>query len=463
MDRRTLSAPQRVALLSVVAAAGLAVLKLVTGLLTGSLGMLAEAAHSGTDLAAAILTLLALRVAIRPADRDHAYGHGKAEHLAALAEGVFLVLVSAAIAGQAIARLSGSSGHQVDATWWSFAVLGIVLAVDLARALVSSRAARRHGSAALKANAVHFASDFAGTLAVLGGLVLVRSGTPEGDAIAALVVAGIVIVAAVRLMRENVQVLMDREAVGASDVVRHAIEVAEPRAELRRVRTREAGGRAFVDVVLAISADAALVQGHAVADNVERAIRDELPGSDITVHIEPRGSSDLRVRATGAALSVRRVREVHNVRTILVDGETTMSLHVKLPADDSLASAHAIADAVEEAIRDAVPEVDRVHVHIEPLAAPVDASAAGAAGDEEHRAVLTRVVRELTGSGPLALRLHLEPRGLVAFVTLALPGTVTVAAAHDVAADVEARARRELPGLVEVVVHTEPRQEATLP
>lgn len=288
------SAPQRVALLSVVAAAALALLKLATGLLTGSLGFLAEAAHSGTDLAAAILTLLALRVAVRPADREHAYGHGKAEHLAALAEGIFLVLISGVIAGQAILRLTGDADHDVDATWWAFVVVAIVLTVDLSRALISARAAREHGSAALAANAIHFASDFAGTLAVLAGLVLTRAGTPEGDAVAALVVALLVVIAAVRLMRENVQVLMDREPVGAADAVRSAIEAAEPRAELRRVRTREAGGKAFVDVVLAISPDAALAQAHAVADNAESAISDALPGSDVTVHMEPRGKGDLR-------------------------------------------------------------------------------------------------------------------------------------------------------------------------
>ncbi len=450
-----LSSPQRVALLSVIAAALLAVLKLVTGLITGSLGMLAEAAHSGTDLAAAILTLLALRVAVRPADREHAYGHGKAEHLAALAEGAFLIVVSAVIAGQAIARLSGNVAHDVDAPWWSFAVVAVVLAVDLSRAMISARAARRHGSPALAANAVHFASDFAGTLAVLAGLLLARAGTPEGDAVAALAVAVLVVAAALRLMRENVQVLMDREPPGATEAVRVAVAAAEPRAELRRVRTREAAGKAFIDVVLAISPDAALAQGHAVADNAERAIRAALPGSDVTVHMEPSGSSDLRERATGAALSIRSVREVHNVRTIVVDGATTMSLHVKLPADETLDDAHAVADAVEGAIAAAVPEIDRVHVHLEPLAAPIDA--ATVPEDKEHCVLLARVVRETTGSEPRALRLHREPRGLVAFVTLALPGDVTLAEAHEVAADVEKSARAGLPSLVEVVVHTEPR------
>src|SRR3954465_4883817 len=136
-------AQQRTALLSVAAACFLVAVKLGTGLVTGSLGILAEAAHSGTDLVAALLTLFAVRIAVRPADQEHNYGHGKAEHLAALAESTFLMLVSAFLAFQAVVRLSASAHHDVRTTWWSFLVLAVVIGVDASRAIVSQRAARR--------------------------------------------------------------------------------------------------------------------------------------------------------------------------------------------------------------------------------------------------------------------------------------------------------------------------------
>src|SRR5215211_8599259 len=150
-------AQQRTALLSVVAAAFLVAVKLATGLVTGSLGLIAEAAHSGTDFVAALLTLFAVRVAVRPPDREHHYGHGKAEHLGALGESAFLMLVSVAIAGESLRRLIEGKGHGVEAAWWAFLVLAVVIAVDASRALVSLRAARRYRSAALAANALHFA------------------------------------------------------------------------------------------------------------------------------------------------------------------------------------------------------------------------------------------------------------------------------------------------------------------
>ncbi|MDX6484845.1 MAG: hypothetical protein QOE95_2618, partial [Gaiellaceae bacterium] len=148
---------RRTALVSVLAAVALVALKLGTGIATHSLGLVSEALHSGTDLVAALLTFFALGVAVRPADVQHAYGHGKAEHLAALAEGGILVLASLFISWQAIVRLAGSAESHVKAAWYAFVVLGVVLVVDATRTLVSWRASQRYGSAALASNALHFA------------------------------------------------------------------------------------------------------------------------------------------------------------------------------------------------------------------------------------------------------------------------------------------------------------------
>jgi cation diffusion facilitator family transporter len=448
---------QRTALFSVFAALALVALKLVTGLLTGSLGLLAEAAHSGTDLVAALLTFFALGVAGRPADREHPYGHGKAEHLAALGEASFLVLVSVLVAVQAAVRLASPNTHHVDATWWVFAVVGVVLAVDLMRATASWRASRRLHSAALGANALHFASDFVGSLAVLVGLIFVNAGVPAADPIAALVVAVLVVIAAARLMRQNVDVLMDRSSPAAESVARASIASAVPRAELRRLRMREAAGRHFIDATIAVAPDAAAVQGHAVADAVEDAIASALPDSDVTVHIELRESADPRERATGAAQSVRGVREVHNVRVVSVDGETDLSLHAKLPAGLPLTYAHVAADKIEAAVRRAVPEVRRVDVHLEPLAASsLDGRPATAAESEKHREDIARAVRTVTGEDPHEMHLHVEDRGLVVALTIGLPADGSLQDAHDAAGSIEELIRAEHPDIAEVLVHTEP-------
>ncbi len=456
--RRRLNAPQRTALLSVLAAAALVALKLVTGLLTGSLGLLAEALHSGTDLVAALLTFLALGVALRPPDPDHPFGHAKAEHLAALGEAAFLVLVSVVIAVQAVVRLVGGDHGALDPSLVAVAVVVVVIVVDAARATVSWRASRRHASAALASNALHFASDLVGSAAVLAGLLLARAGYPEADPIAALVVSVLVVTAAARLMRRNVDVLMDRAPEQAELTVRGAIARAEPTADVRRVRVRQAGRRHFVEVTIGIRADAALGQGHAVADAVEAIVAEALPQSDVVVHVEPRAEGgDLRERASGAALTVRGVHEVHNVRLSRVDGRQELTLHLKLPAAERLAAAHGTADAVEEAIRRAAPEIDVVHTHLEPLGVPREGrrpskADAAAADDAIRAAVLAR-----TGEPPRAVSLRREDEGLVAHVTIALPADEAVASAHRTAQRVERDLMASLPEAAAIVVHTEPR------
>jgi cation diffusion facilitator family transporter len=450
----------RSALASVVAAAFLVTLKLVAGLVSGSLGLVAEAVHSGTDLVAALLTFLALRVAVRPPDRDHPYGHGKAEHLAALGEGGFLVLASAFIGIQAVTRLIDGAHGELDPQWWTFAVLGVVLVVDVSRLVVSRRAAVRHGSPALASNALHFASDMVGTVAVLLGLVLARAGTPEADSLAALAVAVLVVVAAVRLMRQNVDVLMDATPEEAQDAARQAILDAEPEIELRRLRVRAAAGRNFVEATVAVPPDAALGEGHAVADSIEEAVSEALPGSDVVVHVEPAAPTDgdLRERASAAALTVRGVREVHNVRVVDVGGRPELSLHLKLPADLGLGAAHDIACAVEAAIHDAVPEVVDIHTHIEPLSPD-------AAGEEPRHAdvaaeaeAVRQVVRDVTGREPEGLRFRNGEEGLVTLLTVRLAGDQTLDDAHRAASEIERRVRERAPRIAEVIVHTEPAE-----
>src|SRR6185436_6274438 len=222
---------RRTALVSIGAAGALVALKLGTGLASGSLGLVTEALHSGTDLVAALLTFFAIGVAGRPADSSHPYGHGKAEHLAALAEAGVLLLVSLAVGALAVGRLAGWIDIETSTAWWVFAAVALVIAIDISRTAVSVRAARAYSSPALSSNALHFGSDLVGTLAVLIGLVAVRAGWPAGDSLAALFVAFLVVTAAARLIRRNVDVLMDRAPADAVLAAREAIATLDPHVE----------------------------------------------------------------------------------------------------------------------------------------------------------------------------------------------------------------------------------------
>src|SRR5579884_165767 len=443
---------RRSALISVAAAAALVVLKLSVGLATHSLGLVSEAAHSGTDLVAALLTYFAIRVAARPADVTHQFGHGKAEHLSALGEAGFLVLVSLFISWRALERLAGSTSAHVSVTWYALAVVGVVLLIDVSRTLVSFRASRRYGSPALASNALHFGSDFLGSTAVLVGLILARHGHPNGDAVAALLVAVLVLLGAARLIKVNVDVLMDRAPAEAEAAALAAIGELRPSVQLRRLRMRQAAGRQFADVVIGVSPAAAVGQGHAAADAVEAAVERALPNADVVVHVEPLEDATLRERVHAAAVGVPRVREVHNIALVDVGGRTELSLHLKLPGELSLDEAHDVAESLEAAVRAAIPEISGVQTHLEPL---TEASA-GAEVDADEEALVRRVVREETGRDPRELRFLRTDAGLVAFLTLGLEGTSRLDDAHARASEIEERIRRERPDIADVIVHTEP-------
>jgi len=258
--------------------------------------------------------------------------------------------------------------------------------------------------------------------------------------------------AAFRLMRRNVDVLMDRAPAAAEEAARLAIMDISPSVHLSRLRMRQAAGRHFADVVIGVEPDAVVGQGHAAADAVEHAVQDALPEADVVVHVEPlEGATAVRERALAAVLAVPRVREVHNVSVLSVDGGTELSLHLKLPGDLSLDEAHAVAEEVERAITSAVPEVTAVQTHIEPLAE--EAGAAEVSGDD---ATVRAIVRAACGVEPKDLRFLTTDEGIVAYLTLGLGGETALADAHALASRIEEEIRRRLPEIADVLVHTEP-------
>jgi divalent metal cation (Fe/Co/Zn/Cd) transporter len=265
----------------------------------------------------------------------------------------------------------------------------------------------------------------------------------------------LVLVAAARLMKQNVDVLMDRVPADAERAALAAIGQIEPAVDLRRLRMRQAGGRQFADVVITVPPGAAVGQGHAAADRVEAALHTALPGSDVVVHVEPEeDEAAIRDRAHAAALEVAGVREVHNVSVLDVDGRTEVSLHLKLPGNLRLEEAHEVATAVERAIAAAVPEVDAVQTHLEPL---TEAGAGTDPGDMTADAALVeRIVQEATGRRPRDVRFLHTDEGLLAYLTLELDPGTALADAHASASEVEERIRRARPQIADVIVHTEP-------
>ncbi|MGB0096414.1 MAG: cation diffusion facilitator family transporter [Solirubrobacteraceae bacterium] len=446
---------RRTAVVSVFAAGALVVLKLGTGLLTGSLGLVSAGIESSGDVVAAVLTLFAIRLGGRPADASHPYGHRRAENLAALGEAAILTGGGIVVVVAAIGRLSGS-GEPFEVHWYVFVVIGVALAVDVSRVLVSLRGAEKYRSAALRSNAFHFAGDMAGSLAVLAGLVAVSAGFHRGDAVAALLVAAIIFAAAARLIVENARVLMDTTPAEAHARAHAAISDLRDDIDLRRLRVRESGGHYFADAVVTVPPGQAVVEGQSIADHIEAAVRRTLPDIDVVVHLEPRREGlALRDRALAAALAEPLVRDVHDISIYKHGDRDSVSLHLKLEPDVPLAQAHEVAERVEAVLR-AQPGVDDVHTHLEPLERPLAAGEETGASDESERQRITQLVVDRTGHAPRELRLLHTRGGLVVFVSVVAGHDTGLPDAHELASRLEDDIRDAQPHMTDVVVHTEP-------
>jgi cation diffusion facilitator family transporter len=282
------------ALSSVIAAIGLTGFKLIVGLLTNSLGILAEAAHSGLDLVAAAMTYLAVRVSDKPADQEHPFGHGKVENLSALFETLLLLATSGWIIYEAIQRLFFVN-VKVEASIWSFLVMGTSIVIDYTRSRILYKAARKYKSQALEADALHFSTDiWSSSVVIVGliGLTIARylpalDWMQKTDAIAALIVAIIVIYISGELGWRTISALLDTAPMGLSEKVEKIATSIEGVINAHAIRIRPSGAHTFIDMHITMNGTTTLNEAHAVTEIIERAIHAIISPSDITVHVEP--------------------------------------------------------------------------------------------------------------------------------------------------------------------------------
>ena len=456
-----------VALSSVLAAVLLTGMKLVVGVSTGSLGILSEAAHSALDLVAAVVTLVAVRVSGRPADREHTYGHGKVENLSALFEVALLFATCIWIIVEAVDRLFFKVVH-VEATPVAFAVMIASIVIDISRSRALARVAKKYSSQALEADALHFSTDVWSSSVVLLGLVGVLLAARPGlgwlvkaDAVAALGVAAIVVWVSYTLGRKTAGDLLDEVPPGLRDDLFQAVRVPGV-VDVGRVRVRRSGPETFADVTLMVGGDTRLEQAHEIANSAEIAVRRLLPGADVVVHVEP--SAPLGPRhpedlvAVVRRIAAEHALAVHDIRLQDVLGSRSLELHVEVDGSLSIAEAHERASEFEAAVRRASRALNHVVTHIEPLAA---ATLARPVTPAEELRVL-EILHELSRDPDLGCQPHdvtVQRTGPDLSVSFhcAVGADIAVADAHALTERVERALRERLRHVGRVTIHVEPR------
>jgi cation diffusion facilitator family transporter len=445
--------PELVALGSVAIGVALVIGKLVVGLLTGSLGILSEAAHSFLDLAASGFTLLAVRTSRKPADSEHPYGHGRTENLAAFAEGILLLITAAGIAFEAIRRLI-SGGPPVNPAGYAFGLLIATLFIEAGRAGVLRRVGRRADSEAMLADATNRLSDVLATIGVMAGLVCVRMGLTWADSVAALLVAAIIARSAAMLVWHSGDILIDRAPAGAEKQLRAAIQDVTGVHEVRSVRVRRSGPQLIGDARIATGRMVPLEAAGALVDDVKARARSVLPTLDLEVVVEGHEQrADLVERIHAAAARNGSVRDLHNVTVEReADGSLHLTMHAKLPGDMSLANASLVSEELERSVRMELPDAARIDIHLEPMEPRV------VRGEDvtQRRAQLAERMREIVAAHPdvrrsVDVELSDRHQRIYAHVVAEVAGDMSLEDAHRVESQLEEEIRRALPEVHEVV------------
>ena len=449
---------QFVAATSVVAAVFLTTIKIAVGCLTGSLGILAEAAHSGLDLVAAIITLFAVRVSDRAPDKAHHYGHGKIENLSALAETFLLFLTCAWIIYEAVQRLFFQTQH-VEATNWAFATMAISIVVDFSRSRALARVAKKYQSQALEADALHFQTDIWSSLVVMAGLALVRFGIGGGraDALAALAVALIVIYVSWRLGKRTVDALLDTAPEGITESIITTAEQIPGVCRVLRVRVRGSGAHLFIELRVAVPRHYSIQTTHNVTSRIQHAIHDGTPNADIIVDAVPSAEKEnvlerIRAVADNGHFAVHHITTHHTARGLYID------LDLEVEPTLTFERAHAQTTDLERQLHNEFGELADINVHIEPrdqeTLAAVELSAEHASPYIERLETIRQEfpsIRELQD-----IRLQRMRCGIYLSFHALIDAERTVTEVHDIAEELEVRLRHQFPHLSRVVIHTEP-------
>jgi cation diffusion facilitator family transporter len=477
------AAKRSAAIFSVFAASLITLLKLLTGILTGSLGMLSEAAHSSVDLIASAITLFSVHVSDRPADEDHNYGHGKIESLSAFVETGIMFASCLLLVAEALRRILFHHHLELKPSIAPFVVLVCSIVVDYTRSRTLGRIAREHRSDALAADAVHFATDMWASLAVMLGLAASFAGERFGkpwleyaDPIAAIIVSGVILHVSWRLARQTVDALLDATPTTdptsnhplTKDQLRgnliHDLTAIPGVLSVDRLRTRRSGANYFADVTLGMPRNLTFQRTEQLTLAATEAVQRHLPGADVVVHTVPTASIAESVHDRIRAVAARRNLAIHEINVQQLDRGLHIEQHLEVDETMPLRKAHDLVTDLEAEMRREVPAISSILTHIESEPATIERPASLDV-DRDLELRLRRVARDF----PEILDIHdvfvtrRSPRTadhsgehIQVSCHCTLPDDLPMARVHAIITALEGAFKLEAPEVDRLLIHPEP-------
>ena len=451
----------RVAAISIIASASMAIIKLIVGIAIGSLALISEALHSSVDLVATIVTWFVVRVSDRPADNEHHYGHGKFESLSALGVIAMLYVLAGGILVQAYTHLvEGVAPPTLSAL--PFIVLLVDIGVNFWRARALHHAARDTKSQALAADALHFASDVLGSFAVIIGLALSAYGYVWGDAAAAIGVAVVISLLGLRLARSTVETLLDRAPEGAAEKATIALAMVPGIVEIERLRIRMVGATHFVDATVEVPRTYPIDRIDAIKRAAEAAVSGALGDADLTFTAIPVARDNESIRERIMVIARNSGLAIHHVTVHDLGGKLTVGIDLEVDGNMALSAAHDVAHALEHQIREEFGADVEVDTHVEPLEPELPLGTD--ASPQRVAEIAAALASFAQSSGSIHdvhnVRVRDSDAGEVVNFHCRAEPALSVIHVHDCVDEIERALRRAFPGVKRVISHAEPARTA---
>ncbi|HEX4022599.1 MAG TPA: cation diffusion facilitator family transporter [Acidobacteriaceae bacterium] len=452
----------RTAFISVLAACGITVLKLLAAIYSGSIGMFSEAAHSALDLVASLITLTSVSFSDLPADENHPYGHEKIENLAAFTETLLMLGSVIWIMTEAVRRIF-LEHYAVRISVWPFAVLLLSMVVDFFRSRALGRVATHTGSPALEADAMHFGMDMWSSLAVIVGLLANYLGTHLhlawlrlGDPLSAVVVSVIILKVCWRLTRQAIDVLIDTAPRESRRKILEELARTEGILAIERVRLRRSGNQYFVDLKLAMARNISFQRSELIKENVTTAVHRVLPAADVVIYAVPRSSRSESIFDRVRAVAAHNNLSVHDVSVQDWNGQLHLEQHLEVPESLTLRAAHELVTRIEAEMRAEIPEIRSILTHIEGEHTTIERHARQSADHaiEVRLRSIARTFPEILDVHDVAIGLIGEHLRVACHCTLA--DDTPMAEVHSLITTLEDAVKAELPEITRVFIHPEP-------
>lgn len=429
------------------------IVELVFGLVSNSLGLITDSIHALLDSVVTIVLLLAARMATKPPDKEHTYGHGKIESLGGLIGGIAIFLIAGFFIYESIHRLQ--EPHPSILPGMFAITAGIyTIGIDIFRIVLLRRSIKKIGGATLKADFYHAFMDLGSTLVAIIGIILVSYGFNSGDFFAALILGGLLAVLSLKLIYKTAMDLTDIISPELVKQVKTIVNNTEGVIETGPILMRRSGETIFADITITLRGDTSFDNAHEISNNVESNIKDKISNAAVTIHFEPSWENvPLDSKIYNIASSVEGVKGVHNVSVHKTDDKNIANLHVMVDRESDLESAHRISEIIEEKIKKNISKIKHITIHLEPfLTVPENINLEDKITEEKIREIL-KSYNEIKKVGRI-LSLNFE-NILKIDIDCSFDSHLSIEKVHDLTSKIEFAIRKKYKNAV-ITIHPEP-------